>query len=202
MSETGVGIVEQEAAPEKYIGELVARAEKPYESLGAARKPGERFGVCGVTSDLVRRSGENAGFDVKSFQIANVHKALGVASDSEAFTHGFNVVSVDGAPFLVDISFCQFIDPQTGEIHQFNAVKTGVKYGESPVAKELLEKGYVELNDETYREYLRITSSSSDKRYIQNATVENLVSPTSGLTIDYDHSLKWLDKSLDEGRFA
>lgn len=50
---------------------------------------------------------------------------------------------------------------------------TGIKHQGNALANELLQKGFIELTDETLREYLRITVVDANNDYINGLTMEN-----------------------------
>ncbi len=173
--------------------------EEADKAMGEPREPGRRFGACGLASDLVRRSAELQGISAETRQLLYVHRDLGGMEN--AFQHGFNILSIGGKRLLVDVSFVQFIDPQTQEIYQ--GINTegrprhpiSGKLDEHPVAQSLLRDGYAELNDDSFKEYLRVTTSAVDKSYIEAATVEKLIADPSSI-MPYDHTLVWLDQRL------
>ena len=80
----------------------------------------------------------------------------------------------------------------------FTASKSGKKLLSEDGSQELLRKGYFKLTDESLRGYLDISSASSDKTYIQNASVEKLLTvDPSKMIQELDHDESYLDRYLD-----
>lgn len=91
---------------------------------------------------------------------------------STAFAHGFNTVTINGVPFLMDLSFAQFMGPD-GELRQGGDEKgTGIS-NDHPLAQQLLRDGYVPLTDETLRTYMRLLSTHQPD-YLDGVTMELL----------------------------
>jgi hypothetical protein len=173
-------------SPEAPIGEIIQEVDRVFDKAGDPRVAGGRKGVCNLAVDLVKRAAENKGFDAKSYQAMDVHESLG-GRNIDSFGHGFNIVTVGGKKFLVDISFCQFIDPQTHEIKEGQQVSGRLE--DSPVASALLNLGYVELTGASLEDYLRITNIGS-KVHLQKVSVDSLdqLAP-----LKYDYEMSELD---------
>ena len=188
-----------ELEPDKAIRGIIEEVDK---ALGPEdpREPGKRVGACGLAADLVKRSAERHGASAQTYQLLDVHRIFGGNRD-DAFQHGFNVLSVGDQRYLVDESFVQFIDPATQRMYQGFGLEGQPELpisgtlSEHPVAEALLKEGYVLLTDETLREYLRASSTAGDKSYIDQASVERLVSDSTP-RIPYDHTTSWLDQRL------
>lgn len=202
MEGASVSIVAQaelKPAPETRVAQIVQRVERPFVNAGVPREPGKRMGVCHDAADLSKRAAERMGLSTRNYQLMFLHRAFGIGELGNAFQHAINVTTVDDKQYLIDPSFCQFLDPTTGEVRQIQ-VQTGIQYKDNPLATSLLEKGYVELTDVTLREYLRLTNASPSKEYIEGATLEKLfTTDQSQLVIESDHTNSWLDRVLDSG---
>lgn len=154
---------------------LILDVDDRMASDGHPRIAGQRRGDCGnATTDLAKR-GLELGLHIPRVSVTSVHRLFGakeweVGRLDRAFGHYFNVSDTG---LLIDLTFCQFIDPQTEEIRQHFGHSSGV-LNQSPVAQALLRDGHVALTDENLRDYLRITSAATDKDYIARATVAEL----------------------------
>ncbi len=172
--------------PEQKLSGIVRRAEAAVaKESGTPRAPGNRTGGCTFAPDIVDRlidplklQGENIAS--KTIQINDVHKRAGNFKKdgkidvSNGFQHAVSVISVDGEKFLVDLTFCQYMNPD-GFISS-GIVRNGIK-NDNPLAQELLTNGYIRLTNESLQEYLLLTSSvadSSTQQTLQGVTLSLL----------------------------
>lgn len=182
--------------PEQQIEEIISGADSIFIRSGwGERAMGKRLGKCGVTTDLVKRSGEYRGVNIKTFQNYDVQRKFG--NLESAFRHAFNVAFLGGRYFLVDISGCQYI-LNSGEINEGSTNSSGT-VDQHPIAQHLLDKGYVELTDSSLREYLDMMGGENpDNTYLQNASVKTFMSDFS-LEEGYDggeERIRYLDGLL------
>jgi hypothetical protein len=161
--------------PEAQIKEIVGEVDSVFDRVGDQRVAGGRKTACGQATNLVKRAAENKGMPVSIYRVVDIQERLG-GIDIDSFSHVFDVINAGTKKFLIDLSFCQFIDPQTHEVkelvHGVGPIITG-NLDTSTVALALLNSGYVELTDASLREYLRLTYLDS-ANHVQNASVGNL----------------------------
>jgi hypothetical protein len=100
------------------------------------------------------------------------------------FRHGVNIVTINGAPFIVDLSFSQFLqdDGMIGE--PFTGKSSGIP-NDHPIAQALMEDGFVPLTDDSLRAYLRLLSTT-DHNYLAGVTTNLLdqIQPAREFTMD------------------
>jgi|GEM_PF-5515593 len=99
-----------------------------------------------------------------------------------AFSHGFSIVTIQGAPFMVDLTFSQFMG-EDGFIKAGPPEHTprSGRTTDDPLAQRLYYQGYAPLTSETLSDYLRLTTAMSDPTYINDVTIELLerITPSS-----------------------
>ncbi len=182
---------------EASVARVIQRVEFVLNKDGMSpRTAGARTGYCGFASDLVRRAAEVDGFEAHTYQVMDIHGKLG-GNHRDSFQHGFNILDIEGNQFLADESFGQFVNPQTGLIHQGITLTSG-SVADHPVAEALIRDGFIPLTEENFAEYLRATTSARDKSYIGAVKISDITSDPA-LRIDYDHTPDELDAYL-EGR--
>lgn len=183
---------ETRLTPEQRVAAVVSQADVLFVREGMPRVPGERRMICGLAADVVTRVTEREGeLESNGYDLRNVHEQMGVVNKYDVFQHESNILRAGSQLFMVDIAFCQFLDPNTGEIRQ-GLLNTNITFADNPLAQELLNKGYFPLTDESLRDYLNISSASPDKSYIQTATLDRLLSVDPKLIIrlpDHDATL-------------
>ncbi len=183
--------------PEIVLSRIIAEAEAIFERRGVPREFGKRGNFCGFASDLVKRAAERGGIETtQTRQLLSVHREFGNTDDRSALQHAFNTLKIGENAYLVDLSFCQFVDPKTGEIRQAN-IKGGGSAEDYPQLSQLMRNGFIVLTDGSLREYLKMTTSATDKSYIDSATVDKLLAQKS---LEYDHDEEELDEFLDGTR--
>lgn len=189
---------ETNLTPEQRVVAVVSQADALFVREGMPRVPGQRGMICGLAVDVVTRVASRAGeLESNGYDLRNVHEQMGVADKQDVFQHEFNILRAGTQLFLVDIAFCEFLDPKTGEIRQ-GRYKTGILYADNPLAQELISKGYFLMTDESLRGYLNISSASPDKSYIQAATLERFLSKDPKLITRLpDHNDATLDRYLE-----
>jgi hypothetical protein len=187
---------DREQNAEAKIKSIVAKADLVFSRVGEFREPGSRWGSCGFATDLIRRAAEREGVQASTYQVMDIHGNGGLA---DSFQHGFNVVTVDGIDFLVDESIGQFINPETGEVAQGRGHTSG-NYADFPILHSLVDDGYVALNKNSFKDYLRATSVAADKSYIDLIDLQTVLADEA-IKIDYDHNQEELDGFLDGTRY-
>lgn len=175
------------------VKSVVDRVERVLQKHGE-REPGKRFGACGYASNLIRYVAENKGIHADIFQVNDIHKKFG-GQNQDAFRHTFTILRDKNGSVLVDQTFGQFVNPQTLEIVQGVGSKSG-HASEFPLHRLLLKDGFVSLTDDSLREYLRATSTSNDKSYIDQITVKDIMADNS-LPLDWDYTAEDLESYLD-----
>ncbi len=170
---------------------VITQVDEVLDRVGGPRMPGYREGICGIAADLVKRAAELRGMKAYTVQNRRVHSRFG-RDRVRSFLHGFNLVRDGEASYLVDESFCQFIDARTQQIRAGEVVSGSLQ--DHPIALELLEKGYVELTDESVKAYLR-ASASGEKGYIDSITAQDVLE-NSSFTLPYIEDVRELDKYL------
>lgn len=205
VSETTAGVEpalatpkEIQLTPEQRVSGAVSQVEALFARREIPRAAGERAMMCGFSAEITTRAARREGLEADKYQLMYLHRELGIPDMNDALQHGMNVVRAGDEAFLVDISFTQFMDPETGEISQGRGFNIPLKYADNPLAQELINKGYFKLTDESLRAYLDMSSRSPDKSYIQAATLSKLLSidPKSAST-NTDHSDTYLDRLLN-----
>lgn len=183
------------------IAAVVSQVDTVLERIGAPRVAGYRGVKCGLTADLVKRAAEIQGMRSDILQVSNVHESLG-GNKRDAFLHAFSLTRNGTNAFLVDPSFCQFLDSQDNRIVCASAEEDASAYGDlvsgttsdHPIALDLLRRGYVELTQDSLRAYLRATTAG-DKAYIDGVRVEDVLGNPS-FTLDYMDAVEELDDYL------
>lgn len=134
---------------------------------------GERVGACSDFTKVVDRKAKELGLDSVRYQAFAIHGFFGgTEAGVEGFAHEFNVVGDGKRRFIVDLTGVQFADPQTGKVrHKLDGQISG-DVSEHPILEKLARDGFVELTEDTFRDYLRFTAGASDKSYIDNATYD------------------------------
>ncbi len=189
--------IAQEVAktPETSVIEVINDVEVILKPAGHLREAGSRMSICGIATDLVARAAENRGVKAEKYQMHDVYLGFGGKVENST-RHEFDTVAIGGKNFLVDESFCQFIDPKTGDVGDVN-LEEGRQVFEvegnlatSPLASALLDTGYVELTDEVLREYLRLLCGVVDDMDISVQGLK-IIEP-----LEYDHTAEELDGLL------
>lgn len=169
-----------ETAPEDVVKVVVGHAEEYAVKRFGPRVPGGRQYACHPSSMYVRAEASRTRLGLiplkaPLYQIYDFHDSFGgkVAGDA-SFGHEFNILDIDGSPFIIDLTFWQFLSPDSGEIQQLTRRSGAVN--EHPIIPQLLENGHLPLNDETLRAYMRATTPIGDKSYIDGATVDAVFS--------------------------
>jgi hypothetical protein len=88
------------------------------------------------------------------------------------FGHGFNIATINGSAFIMDLSFAQFMGPD-GELRQGGDDKTTGMPNDHPLAQQLLHDGFVPLTDENLRTYMRLLSTYQPD-YLDDVTTDLL----------------------------
>lgn len=192
-------VKETQPTPEQRVSKVVSQADALFVREGMPRVPGQRGMICGLAADVITRvATKDGGLESNGYNLRNVHKQMGIANKYDAFQHEFNLLRAGPEPYLVDIAFCQFLDPKTGEIRQSSRESTYIPYADNSLAQQLLDKGYFLLTDEALRDYLNMSSVAQDKSYIQTATLERLLAVDPKLVIHPpDHDDAVLDRYLE-----
>ncbi|MDP2684066.1 MAG: hypothetical protein Q8P20_03330, partial [bacterium] len=121
-----------------------------------------RAGLCGWVSDDVEIAFKYNDFKTTQYQVADLNIARGIPSpETNSFKHAITIVEDDkGNKYLIDLTFSQFINKETGIIqHPTTKINTNFTI-DNPLAKEIFEKGYIKLDDNTLNEYLNLMTSS------------------------------------------
>ncbi|HET9946880.1 MAG TPA: hypothetical protein VFQ63_02350 [Patescibacteria group bacterium] len=205
--ETAV-IPESPLTPEQKVSRLVNMVDKGLIfDFGEKREPNLRQQACDFSIALVKRAFEREaesddaykGIALTTYQTSDVHLFFGETDEEVPFSHGITVVDVEGKPFLIDLTFCQFMNPDGGPLHE-GRLNTSVSSA-TPLAQELLANGFIALTEENLREYLRLTTKRENPSYLQKVTLAGLQqAPTVPLDFsDYYHGYElWeLDECLD-----
>lgn len=171
--------------PERIAQELVARVERGLAELHVPPRDARGWGWCNFVPDALSycalQDGEENGYRVKPqiFQLADVHsKAAGLSPSDDgsgqvkrsAFRHAFNVLTIEDQPFLMDLTFAQFLGGN-GYIGNLPTDEWTSEPNDNLLAQQLITHGYVPLTDETLREYLRITTLNPDPDYLGNVNI-------------------------------
>lgn len=152
---------------------------------GESISPGKRELLCGIAAYLTKHAVEYERADVSRDwavgKVTNVWKILAVANghsmqdveemDSKirneyvypeetarGFIHAVCIIQQGQHYFLADLTFCQFVDSDTGLIGAGPHKPTGLHVKDSFVAAELLKSGFFEITAATLTDYLRITT--------------------------------------------
>lgn len=88
------------------------------------------------------------------------------------FGHGFNVVEINGTPFLIDLSFSQFIGPDGMLVQAGDNKNSGIS-SDHPLAQQLLRDGCIPLSDENLRTYMRFMCTY-EPDYLKDVTTDLL----------------------------
>jgi len=217
MSEFANPDIQQDLSPQKYAAgnpetlppseiiaeELVARVEQGLEERGTVPPRDERgWGWCNFVPDAVNycivQASQDKGYKGESnkYQLREVHFAAADLNREEGhqsrefadsvFGHGFNVVTIEDEPFLVDLSFSQFLG-EDGYIRVEPLNRQTQEPNDNPLARQLVDRGFVRLTNETLREYLRITTFDPDPRYVDTVDI-SVFESVSPLPFDIDNN--------------
>lgn len=88
------------------------------------------------------------------------------------FGHGFNVIDINHEPFLVDLSFSQFVGSDGMLARGADNLSSGIPT-DHPLAQQLLHDGFIPLNNESLRTYMRFLCTHQPE-YLGNVTVDLL----------------------------
>lgn len=175
------------------VAGVIAKVDSVMDRCGEPRVAKGRLGCCGLTSDLVKRAAERTGMRGYTFQALTIHEDYG-ANPLDAFQHAFNIVSSGSSQFIVDASFGQFVNLETGQIGDGGLISGLIE--DNPIALRLLRDGYVPLTDESVRDYLRATTGALDKSHTQRITAREIVS-NKELWLGFDRPVSVIDDYLD-----
>ena len=101
-----------------------------------------RAGLCGWVSDDVETAFKYNDFKTTQYQVVDLNIARGIPSpETNSFKHAITVVEDDkGNKYLIDLTFSQFINKETGIIqHPVSKINTNFTI-DNPVAKEVFRK--------------------------------------------------------------
>lgn len=170
---------------ERDVVRIIERVENAYLERypDKQREAGSRQGFCIEMSDLVEYvTKHESSLNVVRYPVQRIHKHLGGPEEIvNAFGHDFSIVGNKEEKFLVDLSYSQFLD-SLGYIHVGDR-ESKIK-SNHPVAQALLEKGYIRLTEENFREYLRITTLTEDPSHLSTVTLDDLNQVRSHVGID------------------
>jgi hypothetical protein len=167
---------ERDNLPQVKLEHIIERFEKGWAGMGYEPREVRRWGSCNIAPDIFMyvasdESQKNEyNVDIKKYQVLTLHEEAG-GKHGESFQHAMNTAVVDGEQFLVDLTFAQFRGPD-GMLQQSSAQYSSGVENANPLAVELITNGYAPLTDGNLKEYLRITSLSADKSYIDNVSIE------------------------------
>ncbi len=127
-----------------------------------APKDFEYAGECKDSAKFVQQVCEklNIQSEIKCIECAFQPKSKAF---DEGRYHYFNIVRIDGASFIVDVTYPQFFTINSNLFDRngillFDTTNPGAYMCANPqrktVAKKILENGWIELNGETFKDYL------------------------------------------------
>ena len=169
-------IQERNNPPNVKLDSIIERFERGWAGVGYEPREERRWGSCNIAPDMFMyvadEEGKKHGYSVatKKYQVLTLHEEAG-GKHGESFQHAINTAVVGGEQFLVDLTFAQFRGPD-GMLQQSSAKYSSGVENSNPLAVELITSGYAPLTDRNLKEYLRITSLSADKSYIDNVSIE------------------------------
>lgn len=160
---------------EKSIGNMKGGEIQP-------REPGQRIQHCGLTSDFTAVVAEQLGLTADVFQLIRLNEMRGVPAES-SLGHALTVLTDRKKNrFLIDLSFCQFIDPVTRRVRQ--SKKSNLQSGEvSKFAENFIWPGYIPLTDQSLNTYLNLATQSSATA--QDISVDTVMEQAK--RNDFDH---------------
>lgn len=129
--------------------------------------PDKMFGACGLASAAARfmvlREGSeeiNKGIDAKVITTRSLFSQFDISGDR--FTHGVCFVKDnEGKVYLIDEAFLQYLDDKTGEFKSGSKGTSIYKDGSDSAARmanNLIESGYVELDEHKLQDMMRLLS--------------------------------------------
>lgn len=124
----------------------VERAQQQNNVFSADRTPGTRAGTCLSTSDLIALCAERSGHQAQRTNIKTLNALRGIPP-AQSFTHEICIID---RTTLIDLTLCQFINPETGEIQTVrngDTILSGYN-GTDTLVQELLAKGYTVIQTE------------------------------------------------------
>lgn len=182
------GVGEATQSPEILATQLIERVERGLSELHVPPRDQREWGWCNFVPDAVTycaiQDGKENGYQVQSlnYLTKDLHRvAAGVVPDrnsedyakfyQDTFAHQFNVLVIKGKPFLVDLTFSQFVGPNGNIWYGAKGIDTDIS-NDHPLAQQLLHAGFAPLTNENLQDYLRMTTISEDKSYIGNVTTD------------------------------
>lgn len=166
--------------------EVVTSAERAFNAhYREERAPGTRSGLCGIGAFCIKHCSEFMARDtprdgVKTVVtnvwqmhcVANgksrdvVEKDIRAIKDDciyppelhSSFIHAVALMEVGDKVFLGDLTLCQFVDPLDGTVTAGGRKDSGVYFGDSATASELLNSGFIELTPESLDDFLKVTA--------------------------------------------
>ncbi|MDP2649764.1 MAG: hypothetical protein Q8P10_02875 [bacterium] len=148
------------------------------------RVAGNRSGMCSFFPDMVRYCVEKTGGNNVTHKTDYIHRFYRGFDDGYCLGHAFNLVTINGIKFLVDLSFCQYVKPdgiasqyKPGDYELPDLIRLarfkGYKNPNHPLAQKLIIDGYVLPENRTFRDYLDIATYDRPK-YLKTAKVTDL----------------------------
>lgn len=125
------------------------------------REHGFRSGYCDFAAGLSAVVAEHLGMRADLMQVADINLMRDIPR-GESFSHAFAVIAdKKGDGYLMDLSFCQFVDPFTGRVRQDIRTDPTDPLG-GPFAEQFIMPGFVKLTDKTLNQYLYLLTKKRE----------------------------------------
>ncbi len=173
----------------KLLVDLVEDGAKSFQqSSYQPREHGLRDNSCDFMSGLTSVIAEQLGLKAEILQVGDINQMRGIQRE-HSFSHEFTIVTDgDGKRFLVDLSFCQFIDPFTGKIYRGARAKDSDPDG-GALAPRFITPGFVPLDDKTLNEYIRLLTRSGAHPDIDRLSVSSVLDAAPRYDLAHPRSL-------------
>lgn len=130
-------------------------------NYGQGKNPGERKMLCSRTADILKVEADiSENWETSFPEISQINYFRGVEFNDSFYDHTPVIMTnkTDGKKYIVDLTFSQFVDPETKEIVYKNIddeeISTSISSETEPLVRELLVNGYVDY--ESLDDYLNL----------------------------------------------
>lgn len=178
-------------------------------NYGQQKNPGERKMLCTKTAVVLKvLTGLTGTWEADFPEISELNYLRGVEIEDSFYDHTPVILKDinNSEKYVVDLTFSQFIDPETGKIKHKNKdgvlIETTVRAEDNELIKELLKKGYFDFNKLTDYLNLTVRSESRDDKgnefwrdYYNQLDMESFSSES-----DIDEGCKEIEKYLEHNK--
>ncbi len=148
------------------------------EGKPAERSAGNRLIACIESSHIVQLLAQRRYLSSRLLHTSDAHSKLPLTVGAQALAypkqipHYFNLITVEGKPYLVDLTVGQFVRPdghiEKPWLHHGQWVfksRSPRRMEDYPVIQELIEKGYAPATPENLADYFFVLCDEPSKQY-------------------------------------